>query len=314
MFSHSVDSLYPARAKTRHRTLSKRRSASASAAGPTFKPALLASPNALLRLEMREGLVQARTQLVNSVRGWLRAQGHRVRSGTTSSFPSRVRSHFAEDSLELPGCVERQLRMVEQLSTSIEEASHEIDVTAKQDETCRRLMTVPGVGPVTATRSVAAIDQVSRFPDAHKLESYLGLVPGENSSSEKQRRTGITKAGPSALRWALVQTAWSAQRCKRKDPIHAWADEVERRRGKHVAVLALARKIAGILSHYGAMVTPTDRNLGPSQSPHLSNNYSPATGPGGTKENDSELTHSRGEHFPEKRGTAVRRWRSRRWP
>ena len=196
---------------------------------------------------MREGLVQARTQLINCVRGWLRAQGHRIRSGTTRLFPSRVRSHFAESSLELPGCVERQLKMVEQLSTGIEEASHEIDTAAKQDETCRRLMTVPGVGPTTAVRFVAAIDQVSRFPDAHKLESYLGLVPGEDSSSEKQRRTGITKAGPSALRWALVQTAWSARRCKRKDPIHAWADEVERRRGKHVAVLALARKIAGIL-------------------------------------------------------------------
>lgn len=196
---------------------------------------------------MREGLVQARTQLVNCVRGWLRTQGHRVRSGETRSFASRVRTHFKTASLELPTCVERQLRMVEQLSTSIEEANDELDATAKKDETCRRLMTVPGVGPTTAVRFVAAIDDVGRFPDAHKLESYLGLVPGEDSSSERQRRVGITKAGPSALRWALVQSAWSARRCRRKDPIHRWTDELEKRRGKRVAVLALARKIAGIL-------------------------------------------------------------------
>jgi transposase len=94
---------------------------------------------------MREGLVQARTQLVNCVRGWLRTQGHRVRSAMTSSFPSRVRNHFAQSSLELPSCVGRQLKILEQLSTSIEEASEELDATAKQDETCRRLMTVPAL-------------------------------------------------------------------------------------------------------------------------------------------------------------------------
>jgi len=149
--------------------------------------------------------------------------------------------------LQLPRCVERQLTVVEQLSSSIQEATDELEAAAKKDETCRRLMTVPGVGPTTAVRFVAAIDNVGRFPDAHKLESYLGLVPGEDSSFERQRRVGITKAGPSALRWALVQSAWSARRCSQKDPMHEWANEVEKRRGKRVAVLALARKIAGIL-------------------------------------------------------------------
>jgi len=196
---------------------------------------------------MREGLVQARTQLINSVRGWLRTQGHRIRSGETRSFALRVRIHFKQASLQLPRCVERQLTVVEQLSSSIQEATDELEAAAKKDETCRRLMTVPGVGPTTAVRFVAAIDNVGRFPDAHKLESYLGLVPGEDSSSERQRRVGITKAGPSALRWALVQSAWSARRCSQKDPMHEWANEVEKRRGKRVAVLALARKIAGIL-------------------------------------------------------------------
>ena len=108
-------------------------------------------------------------------------------------------------------------------------------------------MTVPGVGPVTAMRFVAAIDDVSRFGGAHSVESYLGLVPGEHSSSERQHRTGITKAGATKLRWALVQASWSARRCRPHDPMVAWATQVELRRGRRVAMVALARKIAGIL-------------------------------------------------------------------
>jgi transposase len=96
-------------------------------------------------------------------------------------------------------------------------------------------------------RFVAAIDDVSRFSGAHAIESYLGLVPGEQSTSEPQRRTGITKAGASKLRWALVQASWSARRCRPRDPMVVWANQVEQRCGRRPAMVALARKIAGIL-------------------------------------------------------------------
>jgi transposase len=66
-------------------------------------------------------------------------------------------------------------------------------------------MTVPGVGPSTSVRFVAALDEISRCRGAHTVESYLGLVPGEDSSAERKRRTSITKAGPTELRWCLVQ-------------------------------------------------------------------------------------------------------------
>jgi transposase len=108
-------------------------------------------------------------------------------------------------------------------------------------------MTVPGVGPVTAMRFVAAVDQVERFPNSHALESYVGLVPGENSSSEHKRITALTKAGARKLRWVLIQAAWSARRCRKNDPMVTWALQVEVRRGKFVATVALARKLAGIL-------------------------------------------------------------------
>ena len=100
---------------------------------------------------------------------------------------------------------------------------------------------------MTAVRFVAAVDQIDRFETAHKVEAYLGLTPGEDSSSMRVRRTGITKAGPPRLRWALVQAAWSLWRTRPTDRNVVWAQEVAKRRGKRVAIVALARKLAGIL-------------------------------------------------------------------
>jgi transposase len=197
---------------------------------------------------MREALVSARTQMINSVRGWLRTELRQVATGGSESFPHRVRRHFAENSpTPTPTFVERQLQAIEDLNEQIGGADQELSELAMKDTTCTRLMTVPGVGPVTSIRFVAAIDDVSRFAGAHQVESYLGLVPGEDSSSERKRRTGITKAGSPALRRALAQAAWSLRHCRRADPLKEWAAEVEKRRGKHIATTALMRKLAGIL-------------------------------------------------------------------
>jgi transposase len=194
---------------------------------------------------MREALVGVRTKLVNTVRGWLRAEGRRPRSGELTTFAARVRALYTDTML--PTYVERQLRALESLNEQIADADRELATTAKADPIARRLMTVPGVGPATSVRFVAALDEISRFRGAHTVESYLGLVPGEDSSAERKRRTSITKAGPTELRWCLVQAAWAARRARRRDPMQRWADELEKRRGTRVAVLALARKLAGIL-------------------------------------------------------------------
>ena len=195
----------------------------------------------------REVLVESRTKLVNSVKGWMRTQTERVRSGVVSTLPKRVRHHYAAKAAPLPPCIERQLEAIDQLSRQIAEADKEQLAVPEAHPTCQRLLTVPGEGPVTAIRFVAAIDDVARFGGAHALESYLGLVPGENSSSERKRRTGITKAGAAKLRWALVQASWSARRCRPNDPMVRWAAQIEQRRGRRIAMVALARKMAGIL-------------------------------------------------------------------
>jgi transposase len=195
----------------------------------------------------REALVSARTQLINSVRGYLRTQLLRVATGKTETFPRRVRKRLEGRSEGMPAMVERLLVVIEALNEQIAAADAELATIAKEDEVCRRLMSTPGVGPVTAIRFVAAIDQIERFEGAHKVEAYLGLTPGENSSSERQQRTGITKAGPPQLRWTLTQAAWSLWRTRPQDPNVVWAQEVAKRRGKRVAIVALSRKLAGIL-------------------------------------------------------------------
>ncbi len=197
---------------------------------------------------MREGLVQARTKLINTVRGWTRPQGLGViRSGSPTTFPLRVKEHVSERAVTMPPYVEQVLKAIEELSLRIGEADEAMEEAAGTDPTCQLLMTAPGVGPTTAVRFAAAIDDVKRFPTAHKLQAYLGLVPGENSSSERKRRTGLTKAGPSKLRWVLVQACWAARRYYKDHPLVLWSQEVEKRRGKQVAVMALARRLAGVL-------------------------------------------------------------------
>jgi len=196
---------------------------------------------------MRDGLVAARTQLINTVRGWMRTTTTRIRSGAAETFPRRVRDYFRRHEQELPRAVERQLKAIDALSEQIAEADAELSDEANRDETCQRLMTVPGVGAVTALCFVAVVDEISRFGNAHALESYIGLVPGEDSSSTRERRTGITKAGAKRLRTALVQAAWVLRRSRPKDPMALWNIELEHRRGKRIAVVALARKLAGVL-------------------------------------------------------------------
>lgn len=194
----------------------------------------------------RELLVETRTMLINNVRGWLRTQLWRIRSGATVSFAERVRAHAANVA-PLPDHIERQLRVIETVSTEIRAADAQVRHLAKNDPVCVSLMTVPGVGPITAARYRAALDDVTRFGSAHAAQSYLGLTPGECSSSLRERRTGITKAGASATRRMLVQSAWSALRTHPDEPMVRWAKKIAERRGIQIAVVALARKIAGIL-------------------------------------------------------------------
>ena len=193
------------------------------------------------RLGMRKGLVEARTKLINTVRGYLRTELKRVGSGSSKCFPQRVRKVLLEDPCGLSDFVEHTLLAIEAMTEQIQQLDKSLETLAKANPICQRLQTVPGVGVMTSLAFIYAVDDITRFPNAHQLESYLGLTPGERSSSQRQRRLGITKAGPACVRYLLSQAAWSVwsrdlrQRRQQKlstpiDPLIVWAEAMVKSR------------------------------------------------------------------------------------
>lgn len=210
---------------------------------------------------LRDALVSSRTKCCNSVRGWLRTQLYRPRL-PRKTLPTRLREEFATRGQPLPPPVERQLVAIEALSEQIKAAESEIGEMAFASETCRLLMSAPGVGPQTALRFAAVLDCHDRFTDGHYVAAYLGLAPGEDSSSTRKRITSITKAGSAPMRWLLVEAAWTALRLRRDDAMCRWAIRIAQRRGRKIAVTALARKLAGILYAIWRDRRPYDPTMG----------------------------------------------------
>ena len=157
---------------------------------------------------VREALVQTRCKYVYLASALLRRQGLRWESGGPETFPARV------GRLSLPEALQEEiaplLTLVTILTTQIQDADRQLLRLVANDTRAQKLCTVPGVGPVTAATFVATIDRVERFAGAHQVEAYLGLVPRELSSGEKQCRGRITKAGNGRARWLLVEAAWSS--------------------------------------------------------------------------------------------------------
>jgi transposase len=194
----------------------------------------------------RETLIKARTQLVSRVRSYVRSRVGPLRA-TPDSLPKKVRRTLLADPDGLPAHIERLLVALETLSVQIVSADAELAELAENDGRMRRLMTVPGVGPVTAARFVAALDDIDRFPNASTVASYLGLIPGEDTTGFRVKRTRLTRAGAPQVRWALGQAAWSLYLRRPSDPMVQWAKQVAERRGVQIAITALARKLAHVL-------------------------------------------------------------------
>jgi transposase len=138
---------------------------------------------------------------------------------------------------------------MEQVNAQIGALDEAIKQVVKDDERVERLCTTPGVGPVTAAAFVSAIDDAGRFRSAHQVEAYLGLVPSELSSGERQHKGSITKAGDARVRGLLVQAALCIMRVRTvtSGALRPWAERIKSRRGRKIAAVALARKLAGIL-------------------------------------------------------------------
>ncbi len=137
---------------------------------------------------------------------------------------------------------EELLKLLDQLDPPIAELDRAVLEEAKRREDACRLMTHPGIGPVTSLAFVLAIGPITRFRRSKKIASYLGLNPSEESSGGRRRLGAISKQGNTMVRWLLIEAVYPAVR---RDP--ALRQDYQRlkfRRGHAVAKVAIARKLA----------------------------------------------------------------------
>jgi transposase len=192
-------------------------------------------------LEHRHQLIQMRTRAKNGLQAMALSYGLRRRS--------RLWSAAGQEELEkIPlreGRARRRadlLQLVRQLGTWIKELDQGIEEEVGRREDAQRLMTHPGVGPLTALGTVLVLGPIERFPDAKHVTSYLGLIPREDSSAGRQHFGHLTKQGNSLLRFLLVEAAQIASR------YDASLGRIYRRlafrKGAASAKVAVARKLA----------------------------------------------------------------------
>jgi len=199
------------------------------------------------QLNVRRALTDSRTRAIALTRAITRGAGLRIRSGSTASFLVRVAA------LDLPSSIAETLaplqRVIGVLNEELVAADDRVATIAVQNPVVARLTTVPGIGPVTATAYVAALDDAARFGRAAQVASYLGLVPREYSSGEQQRRGRMLRSAHPYVQSLLVQAAWSVWRSQdpRTAGLRRWAQGIAHRRGRSIAVVALARRLARIL-------------------------------------------------------------------
>jgi len=198
-------------------------------------------------LAARKLLVAKLRDVDNGVRGLLRGFGLKVGTVGERAFPRRARG-LAHSRPELAAVVEPLLQVREALLAG-RERLHRLVLAAVRDEpTCRRLMTVPGVGPVTALTFCSAVDDPARFGRSRALGAHFGLTPRRYRSGETDRVGHISKQGDGLARQALYEAAnVLLTRTSRWSALKAWGMSVARRAGMRRAKVAVARKLAVLL-------------------------------------------------------------------
>jgi transposase len=205
---------------------------------------------------IRQGYVRSRTALINQIRGllgeygiimpqcisYVRKQLPVIVENLDNILSSCARDYFSELYSEFV-----------ELDLLIAKYEARILAMAKNHEDCKRLLKIPGVGPLTATAIVAHVGNASHFKNGRDFSAYLGLTPKEHSSGGKQRLSGITKRGNIYLRKLLIQGSrvvlhWIRIKAhpemgRRKK----WLLSIADRRGPFVAAVAQANKTARII-------------------------------------------------------------------
>ena len=198
-------------------------------------------------LAARAKLVALRRDLENQMRGLLKSLGLVVGKVGVRLLPRRV-SSLLDQAPHLRSLIDPLISAHAALLAQVAKYDAQIRAIAKADETVRRLMTVPGVGPVTALAFVSTIDDPRRFAHASDVGAYLGLTPRRYQSGELDRNGRISKRGDRLTRYCLFEAAHVLLTVvRRPSPLKTWASKLIKRVGPKKTRVAVARKLAVIL-------------------------------------------------------------------
>ena len=212
----------------------------------------------------RQGFVEERTALYNRIRGLIAEFGI-----VLPQKVEKLRHDICAHLEDLPGwanrCVGDMLAHADRLDERIREYDRAMNEIAREDERCKRLMKLPGIGPVSATALVSSIGQGHDFDHGRQLAAWLGLVPGQYSSGGKARLGRITKAGDGYIRSLLVLGARAVLNSlgEKQDRFSRWARSLLERRGYWRATVAIAAKNARLC--WAVLKYGEDFRLNPSE-------------------------------------------------
>jgi transposase len=218
-----------------------------------YRPVHVKSPAAQsmrTTLVARMQLVSAQLQIENTIRGLLRLYGLKIGAIHRNRFAAPVAELLDIAAMpELASAIEALLRVREGMRTERKAQDRSLAALSRRDQVTRRLMTVPGVGPVTALAFKAMIDDVDRFATSKALGAHLGLTPRVYQSGEIDRSGHISKCGDRMMRHLLYEAAAVLMTRTRKwSRLRAWGISVAKRRGVKRATVAVARKL-GVIMH-----------------------------------------------------------------
>jgi transposase len=192
-----------------------------------------------------------RTGLINQIRGFLLEFGLPIRQGA-GVFKIDLLRILGDEQNELPPSMRQLLSELwsdlKTLEIRIEEITKQIQRSVQYSDTARRLMTVPGIGPLAASALEASAGSGLQFKSSRFFAAWLGLVPRQYSTGGKTTLLAISKRGNAYLRRLLIHGARSCvQTCDReRHPLGSWINKLEQRMHRNKVIVALANKIARV--------------------------------------------------------------------
>ncbi len=215
----------------------------------------LAQQEILAIHRVRTRLVQAKTSLVNEIRGLLLEQGVAISQGIIKfeqSLADLLDPEIEELSPLFKEFLGELVKEFKFLKERIKRFEEHLQQLGKENTAVKRLMTIPGIGPIGASALVASIGDIRQFKNGREVSAWLGLVPKQHSTGGKPRLLGISKRGDMYLRTLLIHGArsvisWAMRRRKPVSSLEKWCLELIERRGLNRAIVALANKIGRMI-------------------------------------------------------------------